>query len=191
MSRLSVAVGLCLEGLNDIEALSQLLKRLSPSYNLEVEIRPHHGYSNLVRFLSQSIRELLLGGINFIVVIADNDRRRPSERINELRQACNVVAIDQNLLVVGIAVQALEAWLLADESAISRVINERVSAVQNPRRIKYPDRKLKEITSYHSRGLQYFDLLKRIVEQLNIDLAARRCRSFRRFRQEYNNKFPK
>lgn len=187
-------IGICVEGQNDIEAIKNLLMKINLSYidhYINYIPRYHRGYPNLVRNLHQTLFEFNQLDVSIIVVLVDNDRQKRNKRFKELQKICKKSNCSYDLIAMGVAVEALEAWLLADEKALSKLTNKTISAQQNPEGIRRPDVVLKEITQSHSIGIPYFEVLKRIVIELNLDIVLRRCKSFKRFYEIYSGKLKK
>lgn len=184
-------IGICVEGQNDIEAIKSLLMKINSSYIdnfINYIPRYHRGYPNLIRNLHQTLFEFNRLNVNIIVILVDNDRQKKQRRFKELQKICKGTHCNYDLIAMGVAVEALEAWLLADENALSKLTNRTISAQQNPENIQRPDVVLKEITQYHSIGMPYFEILQRIVIELNLDIVLRRCKSFKNFYEIYSSK---
>jgi hypothetical protein len=85
--------------------------------------RFHHGkgYAQKARV---AIKEAHREGLDGIAIVVDRDgERRGAERLKLLRQGRDAAAQEVPLpAVVGVAIETLEAWLLADEPAIGRVL---------------------------------------------------------------------
>jgi len=83
------------------------------------------------------------------------------------------------LLVI---VQELEAWLLADEHAISSVTGTTRPATHRPEEANNPKERLIRMLSA-SKVAYTPEVARRIAEMANIDTIASRCSWFRQFRQ--------
>lgn len=184
-------IGICLEGQDDIEAVQSLLSKINASLKcppVHYEVRYHRGYSDLICNLHQTLYEFSELGIELIVVLVDNDRESGHKRLKNLFNKCHESTGTYDLTIPGVAVEALEAWLLADETALSVVTGRTISCLPSPESISYPKEVLQRLTQYHSLGIPYHEILRNIVDRLNLDLVLRRSKSFNRFYGRYSAK---
>jgi len=188
-------IGICVEGLNDTEAITTLLSRINSScgYRGETnyEVRYHRGYPDLISKLHQTLSELNKLNIELIVVLIDNDRETKYGRLKKLIAKCRGSICNYDFIVPGVAVEALEAWLLSDENALSKVANKIISRQPNPENINKPDEALRQITQASSMGIPYHEVLERIASELSLDIALDRCRSFKNFYAFYRMRLKK
>lgn len=175
-------IGICVEGSNDNNACACLIEKLKDGG--EVHVREHRGYFDLLTKLTQTLEEFHFLGMNMVVVFADNDRNPVNKRYQELMLKCNQMR--HFPCAVGIAIQAFEAWMLADTRALNTVAGKNIKTTKNPETIKYPKDKLCQLICLSSLGLTKAELLENIVKAMNIDVVRRRCKSFNRFLSEFN-----
>ena len=184
-------VGICVEGTSDIEAIKAILTKLTEvnsKYKIRCEVRQYRGYPNLIHNLHQGLREFnKLYKADIITVIVDNDRNKRNQRFNEIAEKCEKELCGE-VVVIGVAVEALEAWLLSDEKALSKIVQRTIRAIRNPENIKNPDVKLGEIVHINSLEKPYPEILKEIALNLNLKNVSYRCRSFNSFRESYVSK---
>lgn len=181
-----ITVGLCLESGNDAAAWHEILDRLCPQHVLRIKTREHNGYGDLRDSVAQTIREFNDIRVDLIVVVADNDRRPPAERMTELRVACTPDTIDERVLTITVAIEAFEAWLLADEVAVSKVSGRTVRRLKQPERVKDPKSKLKEVTSFDSKRILYSQLLRSLAALMDLGQVSGKCKRFRKFRGDFD-----
>ena len=182
-----LGIALCVEGKTDIAVYSTLIRRMSPNFSIDLETRYFRGYSRMLHSLEHVLSELRDSNIDIFVVLADNDRNPTNKRYQAIQIICQNEAMDA---AIGIAVEAMEAWLLADEGGLSFVKGSTVNRLPSPERIRHPDRKILEILSYRKRNISLSDALKAVIANSSLDILGSRCRSFRRFNSEYKRRLP-
>lgn len=180
--------GIVVEGEYDQAALTEIIKKC---YVGEIEIIPRRcgGKSQLLkRFpgLLKSLRYQTQGAhLHKAFVICDADGEDSDELIGRMR---NKIANRNDLSEAKfiIIVQELEAWLLADEEAISRVtrpqsgrtiarVNENLESITDPKE------KLKELLS-EARVYYTPEVARQIAKESDLDKIEYRCQRFREFR---------
>lgn len=182
-------VGFCVESERDMEVIATLVERLlnlpAPMTRL-ARTSPQRGFGGVLANLARDLRDLERRGAELIVVVTDNDRdppnKRPKELRGQVRRAGGSVPV-----IVGVAVQSLEAWLLADEQAIAQ-------AVGAPNLPRQPDPETIDDAKTHFSELigpflaQSPDLKEsywaKIAEDIDLQQVKKRCRSFQRFAQD-------
>jgi hypothetical protein len=82
---------------------------------------------------------------------------------------------------IGVAVEMLEAWLLADTNALSKVVSA-TGAQQNPESIRDPKGRLNELLD--EAALEVAAAYEAIAEAADISEIERRCPAFQAFAQE-------
>lgn len=95
-------------------------------------------------------------------------------------------------LVIGVANKEFETWLVADEAAVRECVGEDFSI---PGRLERMERRaaknqLRELIRSSSRSSEESVVRREIAERLDLDLTARRCPSFRKFRDDLRNPAP-
>lgn len=181
-------IGICVEGQNDQEAIKSLLSKINSLYgihNANYVLRWYRGFSDLIKNLHQALFEFNQSNIQVIVVIIDNDREVRHQRLKKLIEKCKATCCNFDYIAPAVAVEALEAWLLSDESALSRVTRKTIACQPNPEAMQKPDLILREITQWHSSGIPYHEVLDSIAKELDLELVKKRCRSFNHFYSLY------
>ncbi len=116
-----------------------------------------------------------------VAVVVDNDRLPRSERINSMRSGV-ASAASAVPCALGVAIEAFEAWMIADEDALERVLElpRRTGSRENPETIRFPKQTLNDIARHRVTGRD----LSKLAEEVDLDRLARRCRrGFGRFKQ--------
>lgn len=119
--------------------------------------------------------------IDKALVIRDTDNKDPSEleKTMHAKIANRTYPFSVKPLVV---VRELEAWLLADENAISGVMGKRVTKVQNPEGLPDPKERLKRVLS-KARKPYTSEIARQIAANAKIETIESRCPSFKKFRE--------
>jgi hypothetical protein len=181
--------GVVIEGDYDEAALAEMIKRCS-SIDIEIICRVCGGKEKLMlRFPNylESFRHEKEGShVDKAIVIRDADGKDPEElkRAMESKIRGRDYPFEVRLNII---VQELEAWLLADEEAISRVTIPRsgkgVSCPNRPpESIPNPKETLGGILS--KAGVSYTRAVARdIAKEADLDRIEARCPKFKEFRQ--------
>jgi len=122
---------------------------------------------------------LLSSGCRKTIILKDLHRSTQAqieERFNQVG-----FGSDAKLCII---VNAIEAWLVADEKAIGDYLSSEVKAVHNPEEIPRPDEFLNNIFK-KIRGRPYLKGGKdpaEIAKRLRLNIVEQKCPSFREFR---------
>lgn len=179
-----LTVGLVVEGFYDEAVLKELIQKCTPS-DVDIICRRCGNAPQLLKkfpgFLEEFRHAKQGSNVDKAVVIRDADRKNPQELIARMedRIAGRNYPFPTRLLVI---VQELEAWLLADEHAISGVTGATQAATHRPEELISPKERLIRILS--GSKVDYTpEVARRIAERANIDTIGSRCSWFRQFRQ--------
>jgi hypothetical protein len=167
-------IGLVVEGAYDKAVLPILVRKLRP---VEVSARQCRGP------LKGKFRGILdeferAGGVDTALVVCDADGNAPVRLEDDMRAliAGRSYAFALGFIVV---VQALEAWLLADESAV-RAVAGVARRISNPERIRDPKSEIKRILA--KCGKPYTPRVAcEIANLAHVSVMKKRCPSFDRF----------
>ena len=177
------AIGLVVEGIYDEAALIELVRKCSPS-EVNVICRPCGSAFQLMKkfpgFL-ESFRHVKEGlAVDCAIVIRDADHKNPRDLIArmETRISGRHYPFSRHLLVI---VQELEAWLLADDEALSSVTGRPQHRIPNPETVNDPKARLEKILS-DAEIVYTAEVARRIAAAASADVLSVRCPSFRRFK---------
>ena len=186
-----LSVGLIVEGIYDEAALTEFVRKcLSPE--VRVICRQCGGAPQLMRKFPGFLKEFedVNAGVpvDKAIVVRDADHKIPEDLISRMQSKIGGrnYPFPKHLLVI---VQALEAWLLADEIALSSVTNISQHRVPYPERIFDPKAKLRSILS-DARGAQSVythEVARKIAAAARTEILAARCPSFRKFQEAVVN----
>lgn len=192
-------VGFALEGNGDYPVLPVLTRRLLeenfPDLPLEEEtiIRPRKTGYGFISELPTFAATLSAAGCDMLVAVVDSDAPKATERLNRLREAkakCEERAISL-CIAEGVAIRAIEAWLLADDAALYSIFGgERARWVSpHPENLEAPKATLNTLVRQQSGGseVSFASYAGDIAALLNLDLLRRRCSSFAQLAQNIIN----
>jgi hypothetical protein len=186
--------GIITEGAYDEAAYTTLIRRLS-SPNVSIKTRACEGRPNLLRKFPGLLRTFEYAvdnsPVDIAIVICDADGTDPDQLEIDLRARTRTHTYRFPNDVRFHAVRnAMEAWLLADVSAINEAVTKRQGrrirrSHENPESLLDPTQWLRTLLDEH-RATYTSALCRDIAEKINFDLLAERCPRFRVFRELLN-----
>lgn len=183
-----LCIGLVVEGDFDETALTELVHKCAPS-EVRVICRPCGNAIQLMKKFPgylEHFRHANDGApVDKALVIRDADSKNPAGLIAKMesRIANRVYPFPRKLLV---AVQELEAWLLADEKALSTITGRSVPKIPEPEKISDPKARLRNILS-EARIAYTAEVARKVAAAARRDVLATRCPSFRAFQDAIGN----
>ena len=141
-----------------------------------------HGRGGLKKKVKLGIQASHMRKEDGVVIVVDNDCRPPAERRKALSGAKDEAQVPIPV-ALGLAVQMMEAWLVADENAVGAVIGDRksVKKTRDPEKITDPKRVLNDMANRRLTGRE----LEKIAMCLDLDVVVSRCKKgFGRFDKE-------
>lgn len=169
-------IGVVVEGPTDKAAIPELVKKCRKQ--VRVVCRPCGG--SIVGRLRGIFDELYhRAGVDKLVAVCDADGNEPPELRSRLSRVIAGRPYRAKAELV-VAVQCLEAWLLADEAAVQR-IGGKAKKFDRPETLADPKTQLRSLLSQG--GIDYNpEVARRIAETAKASVIARRCPSFEEFR---------
>jgi len=162
--------------------LENLLKRLGGvSASLEFDrvsnnkIHAVHGtgrgyFKRAVRWLKEAEER----GANALILLIDEDGR--SERIREIRDAQDYNQ-SQLARAMGVAIRMFDAWMLADEKALTEVLGDNINRQANPETIRDPKQVCAKLLEESEILISQSEMYARLSCNINIDILCDRCQS--------------
>lgn len=179
-----LTVGLVVEGFDDEAAIGELVQKCA-SPEVQVICRRCGPAPQLMKkfpgFLEE-FRHVKDGSpIDKAIVIRDADQKNPDNLIGIMRSriATRNYPFVLHLLVI---VNELEAWLIADETAISSVTGKSQKPISTPESLNDPKRQLQMLLS-DAQITYTAEQAKGIAAAARTDILAARCPSFKRFQE--------
>jgi len=187
--KLGFVLECCLEG-SDYKVLKHLVDRIKPDCKFDAATLGDKG--TLLKDCADSTETLLKMGCDKVFIVWDlMPKYTNCDCIVEERNLIHKQLIDKNIPLnnvhfIGI-VHELESWLIADVSAIERVLSTpahpvNIANIRHPDREPNPKKKLRQIFKQH-RGTDYNDLdsALRIIREVQSPRDLRQSVSFKRF----------
>jgi len=132
-----------------------------------------------------------------VVMVVDNDRTPGHERLKILRQHRDTFWEERKIptrIAVGVAIEAFEAWLLADRKALKEALGlsqqppdegSPEGLTGRPGSGSHPNEKLNQLIARDSRERGYVECVADIASRTRIDELTRRCpKGFEPFARE-------
>lgn len=175
-------VGLIVEGSYDEAALSEMVRRCLSS-NVQVVPRQCGNAIQLMRkfpgFLNEFEHVNAGRPVDKALVVRDADHKNLNTLIARMEEKIRerTYHFPTKLLI---AVEELEAWLLADEKALAAVTGKPQRRLQNTELIFDPKAELNKIL--FNAGIVYTaEVARKIASSVSPNILAARCPSFKRF----------
>lgn len=176
-------------------ALESLLKRLggeSSTFDYDRvsnnTIHAFHGigdgyFKRAIRWLKEAEKR----GVDALILLIDEDGRR--ERIEQIQEAQNSL-LSQLPRAMGVAIRMFDAWMLADEKALTEVLGYNIDRQTDPETIRNPKQVCMKLLEGSQIPMPQRDMYARVSCTINIDVLCDRCRSgFRPFATYVRNIF--
>ena len=176
-------------------ALENLVKKLggdSSSFESDrissTKIHNHPG--KLPRLTKRAISWLKVAeqsNFDAIILIVDEDGQ--NERIQQLQNAQDS-SISQLPRAMGVAVRTFDAWMLADEKALSEVLGYSINKQPDPETIRNPKQVCQELLEKSSVQMRQREMYAEVSSNIDIDILSNRCqKGFKPFAENVKNVF--
>ena len=179
-------IGLVAEGPDNLPLLETLIERISPK-RVTVRCIGGHGEGDVLNNFPTYLDILCGDGTRLkkALIVRDlgtKNKLSPNQLRREMQKRIPPSKYPFTIHSV-VAVKELEAWLLADERALSKITGKIISKLKNPEKEKCPKQRLTTILSQAKEYQPYTpQLAQSIAENLDINAVARRCPSFSQFK---------
>jgi hypothetical protein len=140
------------------------------------DIHAHHGtgqgyYKKAIRWMLEAQKR----GYEAIILLVDHDHQ--PRRRQELNQAQEDTSLARIARAVGVAVETFDAWMLADERALSDVLGTQVPRQQDPETICDPKAVCAELHDSSENQMSLTEMYAALAAIINIDTLEQRCPS--------------
>lgn len=176
-----LVLGIIAEDNSDVLCLKVLSRRIS-GIDMSALYFVGDGCGKVMRNCSAWAELLRKRGCNLLVVVHDRDRKDASVLHKELTDAMAPCPFTNHL--VCIPVEELEAWLLSDESALSKLFGIKFKAISHPENVASPKEHIERMVRSKSfRQKQYINTTHnpKIAALVDLNLISHKCPSFRPF----------
>jgi len=168
---------------SDAECLTVIIRRHYGNNKLEIKRKGYDGCGGLCSKGARDIRAWREAGVTRFVICHDADRR-PEFEIRE-KVLSRVVRPSGSTVdcCVAVPVQEIEAWLIADESALTSVISTlRIKPQGQPESLVDPKEWLvKQSQAANGKPLYFSALNSSVAQHMRLDVVAKKCPTFKAF----------
>jgi hypothetical protein len=186
----TLKLGFALEGESDYRVIARLTRRAIledvPEVVLSEDsiLRPRKQGHGFVKELPTFAAQLRDDGADILVAVVDTDNSHKGERLKLLHEAkarCTELGLAL-CMAEGLAVRALEAWLLADEVAVFQVFDGDRASVTFPSPERDPDPKttlnqmVRILTS--GREITFASYAEELAEAIRLAVLRQKCPHF-------------
>ena len=126
-------------------------------------------YKKAVRWLLHAERSRRYDAV---VLLVDQDGK--PERLAEINDAQSYADIGMPR-AFGVAVRTFDAWMLADEIALTRVVGETIQRQSDPESIRNPKRVCEEIRNSAPTNLGLSEMYAQVAETVDLEVLEERC----------------
>ncbi|HYK89598.1 MAG TPA: hypothetical protein VE398_12555 [Acidobacteriota bacterium] len=161
-------------------ALQTLVSRLSPG-NFEFEsdrvsrddIHAYHGkgpgyFKRAVRWLGEARKR----GFEALILVIDEDGR--TERTTEFEQAQKYEKVEMRR-ALGVAIRTFDAWMLADEQALTSVLGSPIPPQPKPERLTDPKRECRRLHDDSQNQMALREIYACLAQVADIGILEARC----------------
>ena len=176
-------------------ALGNLLEKLGGEgsafdYDRVSNNKIHAVHGTASGYFKRALRWLLEAekkGVDVLILLIDEDGR--SERVEQIRRAQDSY-ISRLPRAMGVAIRTFDAWMLADEQALTKVLGYKTNKQPDPETIRNPKQVCETLLTRSQEGMSQSQMYERVSREINIDILCDRCQSgFRPFATRVRNIF--
>ncbi len=167
---------------SDADAWVALVKSIVGRTNFKVLQKGFGGCGKLCRKAPSHIKLFADLGVTRFIICHDSDGHDPREIRAKVEDAIKMKGCSGFMHAVVVPVEELEAWIIADEEAIRKVIPTlTVKPVKKPEEIRSPKEWLKSESRRGRSTPLYVPALhnKEVAKLINLDKLEKKCPSFR------------
>jgi hypothetical protein len=138
-------------------------------------IHAFHGIGNgyfkrALRWLKEAEEK----GVDALILLIDEDGKR--ERIEQIQEAQDSL-LSQLPRAMGVAIRMFDAWMLADEKALTEVLGDNINRQSNPETIRKPKQVCAKLLEDSQIQISQREMYARVSCKVNIDILCDRCQS--------------
>ncbi|KQR91492.1 hypothetical protein ASG01_14065 [Chryseobacterium sp. Leaf180] len=182
MSKIPKKIGIIAEDESDVEAIRELIKRITGKNNIGFKHFVGRGCGKIKRKADDWATQLKKRGCSVLILIHDLDRNKYEDLYDIIHKSIHPFVISKTL--INIPTEEMEAWFLADEKGIKSALNLRKAPKKyhHPETIKSPKEVLgNEIEKASNNSKIYLNTKHNllIAKAIDIDIVKSKCKSFK------------
>jgi hypothetical protein len=174
-------------------ALENLLRRLGGREAQFVfdcvqrdDIHAHHGRGpGYIKRALRWLKEAKRREVDALILLVDQDKPeyRRSEQVRQAQEYCHPKVPAFNLpRAMGVAIKMFDAWMLADEKALTEVLGCTIARQRDPESIRDPKGVCARLLANGQNPMAQRDMYAEIARRVDIDILCSRCpKGFRPF----------
>jgi hypothetical protein len=183
MSKYPKRVGLIAEDESDIEALKELLKRITGKPNIGFKHFVGRGCGKIKRKADEWAKQLKQRGCKVLIVVHDLDKNNHDDLFKFIHASLHPFVINETL--ISIPIEEMEAWFLSDEMGLKKALKlkKTTKVFYHPEKIISPKEVLgKEIEKASNDTKIYLNVKHNsiIAKTIDIDIMKAKCKSFKK-----------
>ena len=127
-------------------------------------------------------------GYDALILLIDEDGT--TRRIQEIREAQDHNTLSDLPRALGVPIRSFDAWMLADEKALTEVLGQSVNRQPAPETIRDPKETCRELLANSDREISQSKMYAEVSAMINVDVLCDRCQSgFKPFAAHVRNVF--
>ncbi len=163
-------------------ALRNLLEKLGGDgstfdYDLVSNNTIHSFHGMGKGYFKRALRWLLEAekrGVDALILLIDEDGKR--ERIGQIQETQDSL-LSQLPRAMGVAIRRFDAWMLADEKALTEVLGNNVNRQTNPETIGNPKQVCAKLLADSQIQISQSEMYASVSSKINIEILCDRCQS--------------
>ena len=166
---------------SDVATLKVLVRRLTKSENLSIRSKGYSGCAEMLRKGAQQLKAFCQLGCTKLIVCYDSDGNSPDERSLQVQERIVKPSCISKPCVVIVPVEELEAWILADIKAVSKVFKGwNPKEISSPEKIRSPKEHLEKLSRDANHRPRYSHATHNEKVAIHLDLVKveKKCESF-------------
>ncbi|MBB6431573.1 DUF4276 family protein [Algisphaera agarilytica] len=178
------------EDVSDCDVLKNVVRLLEPGIGFSFKAKGYNGCSGLLRKGFRDMKSWHQQGVDRFLICHDADSNSPEDVCAKVKRDVIRKSGATCLSCIAVPVEEIEAWLVADESAIKTVLPKfNFSGHPNPESINSPKEWLeKKSRAQNGRPLYAHKVFNpRVAEVLDLSVVKKKCPSFEKFASEFSS----
>ncbi|UCE50672.1 MAG: DUF4276 family protein, partial [Phycisphaerales bacterium] len=105
-----------------------------------------------------------------------------AKRVREIREAQDHSLLSHLPRAMGVAIRTFDAWMLADEKALTEVLGDNVNRQPDPETIRDPKQRCADLLTERGSQMSQSEMYAQVLDTIDIEVLCDRCqRGFKPF----------